>query len=243
MLFLTQNSESFTLTTTAAASTDWSVGWVDMASTGATAGSAQGNIPTATTTTLVPAPNAGVQRQLKSMTVVNAHASLTQTVTLSKNDGSARALIRNIPLAPNESLDWVDSIGFRVLDASGVPKPNSGVQLGNVNVFTKNQSVAAVVVPSATGTYTPDASLSNNFQLTMTGNLTLANPTNLTAGMVLNITLDEDGTGGRTITLGNLFKFPSGVVPTWVTTANAKNFISAYYDGTILRCGGGVGYA
>lgn len=112
-----------------------------------------------------------------------------------------------------------------------------------INVFTKNQSVTPTVVSSATGTYTADASTSNNFQLTLTGNLTLANPTNLTSGMVLNFTLDEDATGGRTITLGNVFKFPGGVVPTWTTTASAKNFFSGYYDGTIIRCGGGTGYA
>jgi hypothetical protein len=118
----------------------------------------------------------------------------------------------------------------------------SGVQIGAVNVFTKNQSVAPVTA-STSGTYTPDASASNNFQITMTGNLTLANPTNLTAGMVLNFELIEDGTGGRTITLGSNFKFPGGTVPTWVTTAAAKNFISAYYDGSVLLCGGGAGYA
>lgn len=110
------------------------------------------------------------------------------------------------------------------------------------NVFQKNQSVAPVIV-STSGTYTPDASLTNNWQITMTGNLTLANPTNLTAGMMLNFCLDEDGTGGRTITLGNLFKFDSGTVPTWITTASAKNFISGYYDGSIIRCGAGVGFA
>jgi hypothetical protein len=49
-----------------------------------------------------------------------------------------------------------------------------GVASNSVNVFTKNQSVAPGTVPSATGTYTPDASLSNNVQLTLTGNLTLA---------------------------------------------------------------------
>lgn len=244
MLFLTSTGESFTLATGSALSTDWSAAWVDMSSAGATAGSAQGNVATATTTTLVAAPVAGVQRQLKSLTVVNASGS-TQTITLIKDDGSARALLRNVPLLANESIDYLDTTGFRVLNASGVLKPASttGVQLGDVNVFTKNQSVASVDVAAATGTYTPDASLSNNFQLTLTGNLTLANPTNLTKGMVLNFTLDEDGTGGRTITLGSLFKFPGGTLPTWVTTASAKNFMSAYYDGTVLRCAGGAGYA
>lgn len=119
----------------------------------------------------------------------------------------------------------------------------SGVALSNTSAWTKNQYVAPVVNATATGTVTPDASASNNFQLTLTGNLTLANPTNLQTGMVLNFCLDEDATGGRTITLGSLYKWAAGTPPTWSTSASAKNFFSAYYDGTILRCSGGAGYA
>ncbi len=111
-----------------------------------------------------------------------------------------------------------------------------------VNVFYRNQSVNPVEITTG-GTYTPDAALTNNWQVTISSNLTLANPTNLTKGMMLNFCLDENGTGGFTITLGNLFKFGSGTVPTWVTTANAKNFLSGYYDGTVIRCGAAVGLA
>lgn len=114
-----------------------------------------------------------------------------------------------------------------------------------VGVWTKNQSVTPVVVSSATGTITPDASSSNNFDYTLTGNITIANPTNLTAGMVLNFRLKQDATGGRTLALGSKFKWPGGTVPTWVTTASATNFFSAYYDSgsDVLLCSGGAGYA
>jgi len=114
-----------------------------------------------------------------------------------------------------------------------------------VGVWTKNQSVTPTVVSSATGTVTPDASTSNNFDYTITGNLTIANPSNLTAGMVLNFRLKEDATGGRTITLGSKFKWPGGTAPTWITTANAINFFSAYYDSSsdVLLCSGGAGFA
>lgn len=114
-----------------------------------------------------------------------------------------------------------------------------------IGVWTKNQSVTPVVVSAATGTVTPDASASNNFDYTLTGNLTIANPTNLTAGMVLNFRLKQDATGGRTIAFGTKFKWPGGTVPTWVTTASAINFFSAYYDSAsdMLLCNGGTGYA
>lgn len=114
--------------------------------------------------------------------------------------------------------------------------------LATVNVFTKNQSVTTVALTDGAN-IAVDASLSNNFKVTLGGNRTLDNPTNLTEGMVLNFAIDQDGTGGRTLSLGSMYKFPNGVVPTWVTTASAKNFFSGYYDGTIIRCGGGAGYA
>ena len=111
-----------------------------------------------------------------------------------------------------------------------------------LGVWTKNQSVTPVALTSGT-TVAIDASLSNNFKLTMTGACKLSNPTNLTEGMVLNFAVDENGTGGYALTFDTMYKFPGGTAPTWITTASAKNFLSCYYDGTILRCSGGAGYA
>lgn len=111
-----------------------------------------------------------------------------------------------------------------------------------LGVWSKNQSVTPVALTSGT-TVAIDASLSNNFKLTMTGACKLSNPTNLTEGMVLNFAITQDATGGRALTFDTMFKFPGGTIPTWVTTAGAKNFISAYYDGAALRCSGGAGYA
>lgn len=137
--------------------------------------------------------------------------------------------------------EWV-TYQFTTAEIAALASVTAGAQLGVTNVFTKNQSVAPVTTTTS-GAYAPNAANSNNFEITQSGNLTLSNPTGLTAGMVLNIELIQDGTGGRTITLGSMFKFPGGTVPTWITTAGAKNFISAYYDGSVLLCGGGAGYA
>jgi hypothetical protein len=114
--------------------------------------------------------------------------------------------------------------------------------LDNTSPFTKAQGVTPTT-GTVSGTVTPDASTSNNFEYVLSGNLALANPTNLVHGYVYNFCLDQNSTGGFTITLGSLFKWSGGTAPTWITTASAKNFFSAYYDGTILRCNAGVGYA
>lgn len=117
---------------------------------------------------------------------------------------------------------------------AGGGSTGGGVALNTVNVFTKNQSVDDVNLTDGAN-IAVDASLSNNFNVTLGGNRTLDNPTNLTAGMVLNFNIHQDGTGARTLTFGNLYKFPGGVHGL-SATASAKDFMSCYYDGTILKC-------
>ena len=56
-------------------------------------------------------------------------------------------------------------------------------------------------------TVTPDFAASNNYVLTLGGNRTIANPTNLTAGQSGSIFLVQDGTGSRTACL--LYTSPS----------------------------------
>jgi hypothetical protein len=120
----------------------------------------------------------------------------------------------------------------------------SGVQLDDVNVFTKNQSVAPVALTiQSAGSVPVIASESNNFTLTLTENCTIEDPTDLTDGMWITITLIEDGTGGWTPTFGAMWKFDSATLPTWDTAAGAVNYVSAQYNATagILIAGALVG--
>lgn len=103
------------------------------------------------------------------------------------------------------------------------------------NVWAGSQVVSLVALTDA-ATINTDASLSDVFSVTLGGNRTLANPTNLVAGQTVVWFLDQDATGGRTISFGSLFKFPSAVVPSLSSPANAKDTLTCIYDGTILRC-------
>ena len=105
-----------------------------------------------------------------------------------------------------------------------------GLTETTVNVFTKNQSVLPVILTPGV-TVNTDAALSNNFTLTAAQNFTLANPTNLTDGMILNFRIKQDATGSRVVTWGSKFKFPGGTAGVLSTTANAVDFMSCYYDG------------
>jgi hypothetical protein len=74
-------------------------------------------------------------------------------------------------------------------------------------------------------TITPNFALANNFSVTLGGNRTLANPTNLTAGQSGSIFVTQDGTGSRTLAYGTQYDFIGGTAPTLSTAANAVDRI------------------
>lgn len=74
-------------------------------------------------------------------------------------------------------------------------------------------------------TITPDFAASNNFSVTLGGNRTLANPSNLTAGQSGSIFITQDGTGSRTLAYGTQYDFIGGTAPTLSTTAAAVDRI------------------
>lgn len=77
-------------------------------------------------------------------------------------------------------------------------------------------------------TITPDFSLANNYSVTLGGNRTLANPTNLAVGQSGFIAVSQDGTGTRTLAFGTQYKFQGATVPTLTPTASAIDVFSYY---------------
>lgn len=92
--------------------------------------------------------------------------------------------------------------------------------LSTAQSFTAQQRGAISALTDGT-TITPDFSLANNFSVTLGGNRTLANPTNLTAGASGAIFISQDGTGSRTLAFGSAWSFSGGTAPTLTTTASA----------------------
>jgi len=92
--------------------------------------------------------------------------------------------------------------------------------LSAVQTFTAQQRGAISVLTDG-ATITPDFSLANNFSVTLGGNRTLANPTNLTAGASGAIFISQDGSGSRTLAFGSYWSFSGGTAPTLTTTASA----------------------
>lgn len=91
----------------------------------------------------------------------------------------------------------------------------------------------APVALTDAATIATDASLGLLYTVTLGGNRTLANPTNLQSGQEIRFQVTQDGTGARTLAYGTLFKFNSNG-STLTTTAGAIDQISAVYNGTVL---------
>lgn len=101
--------------------------------------------------------------------------------------------------------------------------------LGTVQSFTKAQRGTISALTDG-ATITPDFSAANNYSVTLGGNRTLANPTNLTAGQSGVIVITQDATGSRTLAYGSNWKFPSGTAPTLTTTASAVDVLAYFVE-------------
>lgn len=124
-------------------------------------------------------------------------------------------------------------------------RTNLGVAIGtDVQAYNANNAVTNVAqsftaaqrgtVSALTdgATITPDFAVANNFSVTLGGNRTLANPTNLVAGQSGVIKITQDGTGSRTLAFGSYWDWAGGTAPSLTTTASAVDILAYYVDST-----------
>ena len=90
--------------------------------------------------------------------------------------------------------------------------------------FTSGQR-GEITALSDGATITPDFADSNNFSVTLGGNRTLANPSNIVAGQSGSFFITQDGTGSRTLAYGSYYDFAGGTAPTLSTAASAVDRI------------------
>lgn len=87
--------------------------------------------------------------------------------------------------------------------------------------YTVNLPSDSIAALTDGATITPDFATNNNFTVTLGGNRTMANPSNLQAGQSGSIFIVQDATGSRTLSWGSYWDFVGGTAPTLTTTANA----------------------
>ena len=96
---------------------------------------------------------------------------------------------------------------------------------GQIATFGASVTAKTDTDTSNTGNVTLDFAANQNFVLTMTGNVTLVNPTTEQVGQSGFITLIQDGTGSRTLAVGDQYFGSDGDVPEISTAANAIDII------------------
>ena len=112
----------------------------------------------------------------------------------------------------------------------GTTSPAATLDVSGSVSFAKANVASQTLTYGATTNW--NTAISQVATVTLTGNTTFGAPTFLRVGTyVLNII--QDGVGGRTGNFTNsVFKFPGGVKPVLTTTANARDIIFFYSDGT-----------
>jgi len=91
-------------------------------------------------------------------------------------------------------------------------------------------AVGATQTANATGSTTLDYDTYQNFVLTATGNVTLANPSTESIGQSGVIVLIQDGTGSRTLSTGTDYEWPAGTTGTISTAASSVDVIPYFVD-------------
>ena len=96
---------------------------------------------------------------------------------------------------------------------------------GAVTAFTNAVVGKTDTDTSNSGSVTLDFDANQNFVLTLTGNVTLANPSTDKVGQSGFIAFIQDGTGSRTLTLGTDYESAGGSGITLTTTASATDLV------------------
>jgi len=138
-------------------------------------------------------------------TYTSSGTTLSRTVSESSNSGaeinaSAGAVV------------FITALASELVLTSGAAF--TGAVQGSTDTDTTN-----------TGSVTLDFAANQNFVLTLTGNVTLANPTTEAVGQSGFIVFIQDGTGGRTLSLGGQYLTAGGAGITLSTAANAIDVV------------------
>lgn len=119
MIILDATTQTVTMTTSTGADVDYYVSYVDITSSAFTPGTSVGTATTATTTTILSAPAASTQRQVKYISITNIDTT-SQTVTI-KHDtsGTGKSMTSEVNLGASESLQYTQSKGWQAYTAGG----------------------------------------------------------------------------------------------------------------------------
>ena len=104
---------------------------------------------------------------------------------------------------------------------------SSGIVIWNGTAWRSRDEPGAL---TDAATITANFASSRNFTLTIGGNRTMGDPSNMKPGQSGTITITQDATGSRTLGYSSKWKFPAGAVPALTTSANAVDTLHYYVE-------------
>jgi hypothetical protein len=139
----------------------------------------------------------------------------------------------NITLTTNAS---TDSITISSTDSTGLTSVAGGTSISvatanNVATITNTFTETVYQGGNVTGSLTPNRTNGTIQKFTLTGNITLAPPTNMSAGQGLTLILTQDSTGGRLLDANTAYLFASGF-QTLSTSSGGIDLINIFSDGS-----------
>jgi len=147
---------------------------------------------------------------------------------------TANAAFAKANLANNNASNTVLKTGDTMTGTLVVPTVNVSSNLratgGTIDITSAN--ILSQTLTDAS-TISWDTSLGQIATVTLGSNRTLANATNLRVGAYI-LHVIQDGTGGRTLTFSNQYRFTGNIAPPLTANANSRDIFSFVSDGTRL---------
>jgi hypothetical protein len=125
-MILASISDIIRLVTSSTADIHVQAGWVDITTTTFTPGRTNTLVTTATNTTIVDSPAASTQRQIKTLTIANRHASAPNTISVQLYDGTIYITVFNIILVAGEQIQYNGST-WASYDVNGNIQESTGI--------------------------------------------------------------------------------------------------------------------
>ena len=202
--------------------------------------------------TIAAKANAGANSDITSLSGLTTALSVAQGGTGATSASAARTAL-GIGTIATQASDSVSITGGSVAgitdlgiadggtgaSSASAARTNLGLEIGSDvqafdadtvkkdvnNTFTAAQRGSTDTDTSNTGSVTLNFDTNQNFVLTLTGNVTLANPSTEAVGQSGFIVFIQDGTGGRTVSLGTDYETAAGAGLTLSSAASTTDIV------------------